>query len=249
MTTSGRPSFPLEFPRPGGSVVSIDESSILALRPTAGPTPSALKGRPGAPKWSPEMVARYEELHAQGLRDANIAVVLTGEFGRLITRNAVIGRRFRLAHPTPPPDRIRRTKWTDDQFARLRSLAAADMTRREIARVMGRSYSSIKEYARHMGLRVVREWTPPEYGRPRKPYQRRTPKERRDPQRRGPHKMRDLPIEHTTTETTLLNLSLFQCHWPIRGCGADQFYCGAIVDLDTYPHSYCSAHCERAYLG
>lgn len=168
--------------------------------------------------WRPDVEARFIELWRRGDSASNIAVFLGQEFGVKLTRNACIGKAYRLAMPH-----------------RKRQPACNDPIR--LAARMAHRREYLRKWRANNRPRVN------SYDRGR--YWRQKELAARKAERELAPVIEDFAIP-TPQRKTIFELGPHDCRWPIGEPKSDLFFfCGAVAE-EKRP--YCSAHCRRAYV-
>lgn len=149
-----------------------------------------------------------------------------------VTRNAVIGRRYRLGLPAHPS--FINAPWTEERNTQLRQYCADGVSAREIATRLGVARNTALAQIYKLGLRV-RSVNP---ARPKTPPAPKAPRASTSPRPAQPP--RPIPAPNPRTFKQLLD---FHCRWPY-GEFAPFTFCGAIRREDC---RYCEEHARIAY--
>ncbi len=201
--------------------------------------------------WPDEAVDKLKKLAEEGLSGSYIAKQLANDFGASVSRNAVIGKLYRMgrslggSRPPRSAGTVRRNrkislpKVSSSTAGAIRDLHEDGVPRRQIVARLGVSYGSIAA--------VLGPVTDEEMAAKRaRPHLRDVTAKRLAAWMEGSEK-----TEQTTGPTsmsvlvTLQELNPRSCRWPIGNPSSPDFrFCGA-YKVDG--HSYCSAHCRAAY--
>jgi GcrA cell cycle regulator len=195
--------------------------------------------------WRDDAVdAALRRMIAGGYSGGKIAVALSAEFGRPLTRSAVIGRVNRLDLQFRAR-KSEQSSWTDDMVASLRELAALKYPLQRIADELlvrhGARVSSkaVDRKMRRLGITPPRQ-RKKDYATAVNPGNLT----RRLPPLRPTTIIADLAIPQEQ-RCTLMQLNRYTCRWPIgEPKEADFFFCGAEPAPGS---SYCRTHTMRAY--
>ena len=201
---------------------------------------------PHAFAWTDEAFALTKKLAGEGYSGSQIAAEVNTQFGAKLTRNAIIGKLYRMGtslkqrRPPSGAGTVSRRRGRPVTLAAkaeraIRDLADQDVPRRQIAGLVGVAYGTVRAVLGDMGDDEIRA-------------------RRARPSVAEANKARSLwfdPTESREIKTGAVEasrpVSLFECkpadcRWPLPG---DEFrFCGA-EKVNGY--SYCKDHCRAAY--
>lgn len=200
---------------------------------------------PHAFAWTDEAVALTKKLAADGYSASQIALQVGTQFGAKLSRNAVIGKLYRMGtslkqrRPQSSAGTVRRRGRPITVAAKseraIRDFAEQDVPRRQIARLAGVAYEAVRAVLGDMSDDEVT-------ARRARPSVAEANKARSlwfDPTE--PREIKTGAVE-ASQPVSLFECKPIHCRWPLPG---DEFrFCGAIK---VEGHSYCKAHCRAAY--
>lgn len=172
--------------------------------------------------WNDENTARAKELALQGLSGREIGEALG------CSRNAVIGRLFRIGGPklkgVSRP--FTYSPWSDTMLVALEDGCAKGLSAYQISALLGISRETVRDQIRRRGL------TKSKIVRARAPAQKRTWKPK--------PKLKPVPkrAEVACEPRPWITRSRMECAWPVDGEGADTRSCCNPTDGGPY----CAGH-------
>lgn len=182
--------------------------------------------------WTEAQTAEAARLWARGWKAAEIAK----ELGSGLTRNAVIGRMYRIGASTPntsgrPRPEVILARMDQAALEAFAADCAAGMACAVLAEKYAMGKSSVPRVAAKLGIN-------------RKKKRRR--RERQEAAVVRPRLVRTIPVEPSEARmVTLMQLRADDCRWPVgEGVGLDQRFCGC-RKFDGLP--YCEYHARIAY--
>jgi GcrA cell cycle regulator len=193
--------------------------------------------------WTDEAIERAKALASNGATGAEIANDISVTHGVRVSRNAVIGKLYRLGlnlkgQRAPNSAGTARRRPRAEVAEKIRALDAEGVPRRQIVTLAGVRY---REVSKVLGP-VSDEDLPAKRARPHL----------RDLSRSKVAAWMDRKVEKASGATadsrllTIMDLKADSCRWPIGEPSDPSFsYCGA-TRVDG--HSYCPSHCKTAYL-
>ncbi len=200
--------------------------------------------------WTSEQIALLRELSGQGISAAQIAVHFPGR-----SRNAILGKAFRLGIRLLPRTAIREYDSFWKKGDRLRELAGflespQGYSKNEIAAHFQVAASTIRRGIAKLSKQNIRPLKPNAAS-----IAARRPKPARKPVRKPSlEQLMAFQAARQTPELVpeqvpycaveIAELTSLTCRWPVDGQGTAMRYCGRIP-LESLP--YCPGHCRMAY--
>lgn len=190
------------------------------------------------PEWTPEMDAELTRMRANGYSSASIGKTLG------VSRNAAIGRAYRLA--LPPPAKNPRLKWTAAAEAKLKRMRAAGHRSQDIGAALGCSAKAVQNRASTLGLPQAPN--APVGGRPAKA--RTAISAPTTARGKTTVTLRTQPNEPKPLKVPLATIDQCGCRWVIeeRGPGGEALFCGhpaSDTDLPWCPHHHARVYPPR----
>lgn len=183
--------------------------------------------------WTDEDLSKLKEYAAAGLSASRIGIRLNR------TRNAVLGKLFRIGQPLPQKHDSRWTKilglaaWAMAERGEGNQVIAEQLGNGITAKDVAVKVNNMRQQKRLRSERQVRY----KAAKPRPPVVAHPLPRRR---------IVRLPVAPQPIGVRYLDLQPHQCKWPLGGdYDRPEFWCGAPAESDSVP--YCSPHCAMAY--